>query len=132
MERENDNDFKYVLQEVSRTTIGARFTYAELIDHEHVPFKLRLIAERLILPYCDPGMTLGEHLLKLTPEDPSFRIYRQLKAKIKYFVPAKKGGYTEKISGITELKQTLDAMPDQRPVVQEIIVSNLALMGIHL
>ncbi len=133
MNYDNENDFKYVLQEVSRTTIGARFTYAELLDQEHVPFKFRLILERLILPYADSNLTVGEHLLSLSPGDPNYRIYRQLKTKIKYFVPKKSGGYEERISGIDDLQKAVGLSEDDPPpVIQEIILSNLALMGIHL
>ena len=35
-----DNDFKYYMQDTSKIYIGARHTYAELMDHEMVPFKL--------------------------------------------------------------------------------------------
>ena len=132
MEYTNENDFKYVLQEVSRTTIGARFTYAELLDHEHVPFKLRLIIERLILPCADASETIADHMLRITPDDPNFRIYRQLKTKIKYFVPKETGGYTERTGGIEDLQKAVSTDSSATLIVQEIIISNLALMGIHL
>ena len=132
MDYTNENDFKYVLREVSRTTIGARFRYEELLDDENVPFKLRLIIDRLILPYADAAQTIGEHLLALHTEDPNFRIYRQLKAKIKYFVQKPGGGYTEKTSGIEELVKFAPAQAEETLFVQEVIISNLALMGIHL
>jgi len=129
---DNENDFKYVLQEVSRTTIGARFSYAELLDREHVPFKFRLILERLILPSADKDMTIGEHFSEMTEEDPNFRLYRQLKTKVKYFVPKKGGGYTEKVSEAEKFVKSREERETDPVIIQEISFSNLALMGIHL
>ena len=44
-----DQDFKYILQDLSKTMIGARFTYSELMEQERVPFKFQTIIDRLIL-----------------------------------------------------------------------------------
>ena len=38
MMNERDDDFKYVLQEFSRTMIGAKYTYGELLNAERLPF----------------------------------------------------------------------------------------------
>ena len=87
-----DNDFKYILQEFSRTMIGARYSYGELLGAERLPFKFQTIIDRLILPYADSDMTIEEHLKGLTKEDKNFRIFDNLKLKVKYYLPAENGG----------------------------------------
>ena len=56
-----ENDYKYILQEFSKTMIGARYTYSEIMAAERAPFKFQTIIDRLILPYADPDMMIGGH-----------------------------------------------------------------------
>ena len=60
-----DQDFKYILQDLSKTMIGARFTYSELMEHERVPFKFQTIIDRLIMPILNEDMEIGAHILQL-------------------------------------------------------------------
>ncbi len=126
-------DFKYVLQEMSRTMIGARFTYGELLQEERVPFKFQTIVDRLILPYVDADREVGEHILSLTPEDKNTRIYAELKLKVKYFAPSPKGGFKEYVVPLKELmeRKAVSGMPEGT-FVQEIILSNLALLAFKM
>ena len=48
METEN-RDFKYVMQDVSRVYIGAKYTYREMMDSDEIPFKLKAILSHYIL-----------------------------------------------------------------------------------
>jgi hypothetical protein len=59
MMTETDTDFKFVIQEFSKTMIGARYTYRELMSAERVPFKFQTIVQRLIIPYADENMMIG-------------------------------------------------------------------------
>ncbi len=131
MMNERDDDFKYVLQEFSRTMIGAKYTYGELLNAERLPFKFQTIVDRLILPYADPDMTIEDHLLSITKEDKNFRIFDNLKLKIKYFMPAPKGGFKEYTDEIKEFIKKRENWTEGC-MVQEIIISNLALMGFKL
>lgn len=131
MINEKDNDFKYVLQEFARTMIGAKYTYGELLDAERIPFKFQTIVDRLILPYADPDMTIEDHLLSITKDDKNFRIYDNLKLKIKYFMHAPKGGFKEHTDEIKEFVKKRENWTDGC-MVQEIIISNLALMGFKM
>ncbi|MBR5421264.1 MAG: hypothetical protein IK115_08975 [Lachnospiraceae bacterium] len=127
----NDTDYKYVLQDFSKTMIGARFSYSELMDAERVPFKFRTIVDRLILPYADGDMTLEQHLLSLTPEDKNYRIYDSLKTKIKFFEPKAGGGFRERVVDLKRFTEARAAWSDAH-MIQEIIISNLALSGFRL
>ena len=131
MMNERDNDFKYVLQEFARTMIGAKFTYGELLNAERLPFKFQTIVDRLILPYADPDMTIEDHLLSITQDDKNFRIFDNLKLKIKYFMPSPKGGFKEYTDEIKEFIKNRENW-SEGCMVQEIIISNLALMGFKL
>lgn len=47
MEELQDTDFKYVMQDTGNIYIGARLTYAELMDQEMLPFKMKTIIPAL-------------------------------------------------------------------------------------
>ncbi len=131
MMNERDDDFKYILQEFSRTMIGAKYTYGELLSAERAPFKLQTIIDRLILPYADPDMSVEEHLLTITKEDKNYRIFDNLKLKIKYYMPRPEGGFKEYTDDIKTFLKNRENWGDGC-MIQEIIVSNLALMGFKL
>lgn len=48
-EEEQNNDFKYYMQDTGRLYLGARYSYAELTEHEMVPFKFKSIIEHYIM-----------------------------------------------------------------------------------
>ena len=35
-----DQDFKYVIQDLTNVYIGARYTYEEMLEDDHIPHKL--------------------------------------------------------------------------------------------
>lgn len=128
----NDDDFKYVLQDFSSITLGARYSYQEIMESRRVPFKLQSIVERYILPHvADPDIEIGQHMLSLTKDDPCFRIYEDLKLKVKYFEPRKKGGFQEKKAKLEEFMEIAGTW-EEGYMIQEITVSNLAVMAFHI
>ena len=130
MDGMKDNDYKYVIQEVSKTMIGARYSFAELLECDRVPFKFQTIIDRLILEYSDADKTIGDELLSLGRKDKNFRIFENLKVKISCYV--KNGdGYTEKVYKMDELEK-LDADTKSTMMVHEVAISNLALMAFRL
>ncbi|MDE6687146.1 MAG: hypothetical protein K2J95_06390 [Lachnospiraceae bacterium] len=128
----NENDFKYVLQDFSSITLGARYSYHEIMENERVPFKLQSIVERYILPHItDPSMEIGRHVLSLTKEDPCYRIYENLKLRVKYFEPREKGGFQEKRAKLEGFLEVAGVWKEDY-MLQEIIFSNLAVMAFHI
>lgn len=128
----NENDFKYVLQDLSGITLGARYTYLEIMESERVPFKLQSIVERYILPHLtDPSIEIGRHVLALTTADPCFRIYDNLKLKVKYFEPRKKGGFQEKKANLEEFMIAAGAW-EEGFMIQELTFSSLAVMAFRM
>lgn len=43
MEIQNNDDFKYVLQDTNTIYFGRELTYAEMMDREDVPFKFKAV-----------------------------------------------------------------------------------------
>lgn len=128
----NENDFKYVLQDFSSITLGARYSYQEIMESQRVPFKLQSIVERYILPHVtDTSIEIGRHVLSLTKEDPCYRIYENIKMKVKYFEPREKGGYQEKKAKLEEFIKAAGAW-EEGCMIQEITFSNLAVMAFHI
>ena len=51
-------NYKYSLQDTAKVYIGAKYTFAELLDQDEVAFKFRLIVERYILGVVFPASPL--------------------------------------------------------------------------
>ncbi len=128
----NENDFKYVLQDFSSITLGARYSYQEIMESRRVPFKLQSIVERYILPHVtDASIEIGQHVLSLTKEDPCYRIYENIKLKVKYFKPRQKGGYQEKTAKLEEFIKAAETW-EEGCMIQEVTFSNLAVLAFHI
>ncbi len=130
MENNKDNDYKYVIQEVSKTMIGARYTFAEIMENDRVPFKFQTIIDRLILEYSEPDRMIGEELMRLKKGDKNYRIFENLKVKIACYVKDK-DGYKDKSFRIEELS-SLDEETKKELMVHEVTISNLALMAFRM
>lgn len=131
-------DYKYCMQDVSRLYIGSKYTFDELLENEEVPFKFRLVVERYILPEADLADTLETHLYYLTKESFQVKIFQQLKTQVKVnLIQEKKslGGnpkkeYTTKLLPVEQLvKLSVQDKEQVGLVIQELVVSKLALMG---
>ena len=133
-----DNDFKYFMQDTSYAYLGARFSYAEIMEQEMVPFKYKSIVEHYILKDTDPETTLESQLYYMTPDQFSYRTYRQLKAKVKVSVLAEKKSlwgktklsYESRVMKLDELVEMNLARKKQCGlIVQELALSKLAMMA---
>lgn len=131
-------DNKYCMQDVSTLYIGSKYTMGELLDEETVSFKFRLIVERYIMPESDLEDTLETHLYYLDEKSFNVKIYGQLKARVKVNLIHEKKGfggkrikeYTTKVIPIEQfVKIPVEQKEQMGIVVQELILSKLALMG---
>jgi len=125
----NERDFKYVLQDTSSTQLGSRYTYEEMLMSDRVPFKFQSIIQLYILKSADPSMEIGRHILSLQDTDYNYNVYRQLKVKVRFCEPKKNGGYKVKQMRFDEFKKYQDSKWTDEHVIQDITISNLALMG---
>ena len=130
----NENDFKYYMQDIERYYFGARYSYSELLNNEMVPFKYKTIITKYLKDEVDYETTLESHLYYMNGEGFDYRIYKQLKSKVRtslYKNPEKKEkGFKEKVYTIEQLVK-LDKEEKERLgiIVRELIVSKLALFG---
>ena len=133
-----DDDFKYYMQDTGFMYLGARYSYAEILEHEMIPFKYKSIVEHYILKDTDPETTLESQLYYMTPDQFSYKTYRQLKARVKVGILVSKKGlfggmktkYESRMLKLDELAGMNMAKKKQSGIViQELALSKLALMG---
>ena len=106
-----NNDYKYFMQDTGSVYLGAKFSYAEILEQEMVNFKYKSIIEHYILKDTDPETTLESQLYYMTPDQFSYKTYMQLKARVKVCVLVQKkrilGGektvYGSKVMKLDEL-----------------------------
>lgn len=117
--------------------LGAKYSYAEILQDEMVTFKYKGIVEHYILKDTDPETTLESQLYYMTPEQFSYRTYLQLKARVKVSMLVEKrrllGGsdvrYESKVMKLEEfVKMNLAQKKKSGVVVQELILSKLGVM----
>lgn len=131
-------DFKYMLQDVGRIYIGAKYTYRELMENPELNFKFKSIIEHYLFRETDPDTSLESDFYYMEPGSFSYRTYEQLKIKLKISILTDKKGrqgktqrvYREKILTLEELAEIpLAAKKRDGIVVQELILSKLALVS---
>ena len=61
-DRMENQDFKYVMQDVSKVYIGAKFTYQEMLDRDDIPFKFKAILSHYMLKEVSTDTTPENHL----------------------------------------------------------------------
>lgn len=136
-----DNDFKYFMQDAGSIYLGARFSYAELLEQEMVSFKYKSIVEHYILKDTDPETTLESQLYYMTPDQFSYKTYRQLKARVKVSMLAQKRNLLGREKVVYEnkamkLEEVVSLNLAQKKkcgmIIQELILSKLALMGFNV
>lgn len=139
LQRQSYEDYKYVMADVGNVYLGAKYTYGELLQNEDVPFKIRAIVERYILPETDAETTLESDFYYMTPDSFACRTYKQLRVKVKCSRIVKKKSlfsrgksrqvYTTEQVGLEDFAAMSPADKQaQGIVVQEIIVNKLAMI----
>lgn len=128
----NEDDFKYVMQDVSRYYFGARLSYNEILSQEMAPFKFKTILERYVLKDVDSDTTLESHLYYLEDESFEARVYKQLKARVRVsqYKKNRTDLYQEKLYTINELASfTPEEKEKMGMIVRELVLSKLALFA---
>ena len=130
----HEEDFKYCMQDMERDYFGARYTYQELMQNELVPFKFKTIIERYLVRDIDRDTSLESHFYHMTKENPEYRVYRQLKARVRGTqIKNRKSSQTEYTEKVYTLEQ-LTALSQEKKLekgiaIREIILSKLALFA---
>jgi len=137
-----NNDFKYVMHDLTNIYIGAKFTYDEIMDNDEVPFKFKVILSHYMLKEVDGNTTLENHVFFLKPTDESYRIYRQMKARFKLNVFLEDGhgkgkpGYVQKEYKVQEIVEGPKAAflheHMNQIFVEELHITSLGLMAVSV
>ena len=130
----NEDDFKYYMQDIERYYFGARYNYQEILDNELAPFKFKTIITKYLKDDVTYDTALESHLYYMTRENYDYRIYKQLRARIRtsqYKNPKQiEKGFKEKIYTIEELTAIdTDKKLELGIIVRELILSKLALFA---
>ncbi len=130
----NDDDFKYYMQDIERYYFGCRYNYRELLDNEMVPFKFKTIITKYLKDDIDYDTTLESHLYYMTDENYDYRIYKQLKSRVRVMqyknAAHTEKGFKEKIYTIEQLVRTpREEKEANGMIIRELIFSKLALFG---
>ena len=138
-QKQSYEDYKYVMVDTGNVYLGAKYTYGELLQNEDVPFKIRTIVERYILPQTDAETTLESDFYYMNPDSLACRTFKQLKVKVKCSrLVDKKSLFSrgkskkvyvteliglEKFVGMNPLDKQMQGI-----MVQEIVINKLAMM----
>lgn len=137
MYKQQYEDFKYVMQDTYQLYLGSKYTFAEICGNEDIPFKFRLIVERYVYDEADPDTTLESHFYYLTEKSFLFRLYKQIKVKVKINILEDKKnllGQQKKQYATRTLtvEQLVEMSPEEKRqlgvVIQEISCSKMSLM----
>ncbi|HJC25527.1 MAG TPA: hypothetical protein H9761_17825 [Candidatus Eisenbergiella merdavium] len=133
-----DNDFKYIIQDISNIYIGARSTYGELAENEDLAHKLREVIVRIFLKEVAEDTTPENHLFYLKKDSASYRVMKKMRVRFRMSVWEEADGKKRKKSGYVNRDYTLDEVLDSEElqqkkdtiVVEEMRVSKLGLASV--
>lgn len=137
-----DQDFKYAIEDLTNVYIGARWSYAEMLDQADIPHKFKIIVSRIILTEVAQDTTPENHIFYMTKDSGSYRAYKQMKARFRMSVwrdaserTAKRGkaksGYESREYPIDEIIDSVELHRKKDTIiVEEIHISKLGLAGV--
>lgn len=82
-----DRDYRIVVQDMTNVYIGALLTYAEIMDLDEIPFKLKSILDHTILKEVDADTTISDHVFFIKYNDVSYKTYSDMHARFRLNVP---------------------------------------------
>lgn len=135
-------DYKYIISDWSKVSIGARMTYQEICDHDYAPFKFVAIIHQYLYKEEMPEATVQEHLLSLQKDSMSYMVFSHLKIKVKMNIYTESTDRHGKVRGEWLIDQIMTVEEyvkeesyhqyPEHAVVTEIILSKLHLMSFTL
>lgn len=137
----DNNDFKYIMQDVSHVYFGKELSYAEMMELEDVPFKFKAIIGSYFSKDTELTNKIAEHLYQIKSQDFSYHIYEQLKLQIRFFYKEEKVGlfgqkkeiWVHKTCNMKEFLQNyMEMVQKEEATIEDISISKLALMAISI
>ena len=135
---ENNDDFKYVIQDTGHVYFGKELTYQEILDKEDVPFKFKAIISAYVSKDTTVDVKLTDHIHK---DAFSYRIFQQLKMQIRFFYSVDKKSlsgkikkkWIHKVCSFDEFqKQYASLVMEGKAQIEDVSISKLALMAISI
>lgn len=136
-----NQDFKYIIQDTSHIYFGKELTYEELMEHNDIPFKFKAIISAYVSKDVPLQKKLVQHLLDMDESSFTYQIYKQLKMEVRIFYKEEKkslGGKTKehwvhKAYPFTAFQEEYGEKVRNGSVsVEDIVISKLALMFINI
>lgn len=141
METQSSNDFKYVIQDTNCVYFGRELTYAEMMDKDDIPFKFKAVISAHIARDTDLNRKLADHILQISENEFSYRVYEQLRLTVRVCYKIQKkslGGKTKDrwIHKAYSLKQFCGGYRGQVRsgdwMIEDFSISKLALMTLSI
>jgi hypothetical protein len=138
MDKSNQyGDFQYIIDDLYAVTIGAKLSYAQLMDNEDLSYKYRCIIKRYFLQEVADDTTLESHFYYMAPDAQSTEIYDRMRTKVRIYYPVTrtKGGrsetvYEERVMKPSELAAIPPASKEKMGIiVHEVEISKRGLMN---
>lgn len=141
MNVQQNDDFKYILQDTSHIYFGKELTYAEMMEREDIPFKFKVIIGNYVAKDVPLEKKMTEHLLEMDTSGFLYHIYSQIRMEVKIFYKEEKKSFGKKkkerwvhktcklASFVEDYRQDVK---DGRIAIEEIEISKLALMIVSL
>lgn len=132
-------DYKYSMQDTNCLYVGAKYTFAEIMENEEILFKFRKVAAESLMNGSDKDDTLETMLYYLEPHDFRVQVLKQMRSKIRVnVIKEKKGlfGKTKKeytTEFITAPKLVAMSVAEKEAVgmvIQELRVNKMALLTV--
>ncbi|MCQ2494344.1 MAG: hypothetical protein MJ104_07060 [Lachnospiraceae bacterium] len=132
-------DYKYSMQDTNCLYVGAKYTFAEIMENEEILFKFRKVAAESLMNGSDKDDTLETMLYYLEPHDFRVQVLKQMRSKIRVnVIKEKKGlfGKTKKeytTEFITVPKLVAMSVAEKEAVgmvIQELRVNKMALLTV--
>lgn len=138
---QDNNDFKYILQDTGHIYFGKELSYEEMMDMEEVPFKFKAIIGSYFRKEIQLSSKMTEHLFQLKQEEFSYQIYEQLKVQVRFFYKEEKMGlfgqkkerWVHKTCKMKDFLQNYKGIVEKgEATIEDISISKLALMTISI
>jgi len=134
-----NNDFKHVMHDLTNIYIGGKLSYAELMNMDEVPFKLKSIFSHNMLKEVAGDTCLENHIFYINDTDLSYFVYKQLKARFKLSIFSEDGhgkgkpGYKAYEYKIDEIIKNEEIMSKKdQIIVEEMRITKMSLMSIQI
>ena len=113
-------------------------TYFEMMERKDVPFKFQAIINTYISKDVDLNVKMSQHILEITKDAFSYRVYEQLKVSVRIYFKVQKKGFGGKIKEKWEHKtcsfnefcdKYRDGVIAGNIEIEDVSISKLALMA---